>query len=550
MRIALLSNVTVDFVAATVGKAHEVYVPAGFDTWQQEALLENSGLRRFSPEAVIVLLHADSLSEAWGAYESGYAIVSEWLSSIRATCEAFPGVPVFASSLDVDDSACRFGAEVRPCLALERDFDEGVQRLHDEGMPAYLLPVRDEVSRLGREAFYSKKMWYVGSMPYSPKGLRAISDLIIRRLRAVSVAPLKCLAVDLDNTLWGGVVGEDGVEGIVLSGSKEGARYQDAQRLLKRMRDRGVMLAVLSKNNTEDVNAAFAHPSMVLGRDDFVAEAINWDPKPQNIRHLAEDLNIGLDSFAFLDDNPAERELMRQECPEVTVIDFPQDTSLLPQAISEAYERHFLSMEVTGEDARKTEMYRSDAGRRSEKRSSASIGVYLRRLEMSMDMHLLRNDEVTRAVQLAGKTNQFNLTTIRYTREEIERLSSDDESNVIAVCMSDKYGDQGLVALVVLRYKGDIAHVESFLMSCRVMGREAEREIMSTLKERLIRKDVKRLRASYRRTAKNTPVSKLYEGLGFETLSTGSEEAKEYEIEVSELPSTTGYYSRVEEIAL
>ena len=206
----------------------------------------------------------------------------------------------------------------------------------------------------------------------------------------------------------------------------------------------------------------------------------------------------------------------------------------------------FFSLDVTGEDAAKTEMYRMETKRKAERRSVGSIGEYLSRLGMRMDAHLLRDDEVTRAVQLAGKTNQFNTTTIRYTREEVEALMRGENSDVLAVHMADKYGDQGLVALVVLVYRGVIATVESFLMSCRVMGRQAEVEIMALVRDLVEVRGAKTVHASYRRTAKNAPVADLFDRLGF--VRTGdSDDESSYEADVMALPKATGYFSHESE---
>lgn len=545
MRLALLSNVTVDLLADMVKKGHEVYLPAGYDTWQQEAMTPGSGLYAFRPEAVAVLLHAGACD--WPDRDAGCRQIDGWCDALAALTAGLPGVPVFVSSLDVPGS-CQYGAEPRSESFLETYFIESVEKLHEKGARIYILPVKDAVMELGRKGFYSAKMWYVGSMPYSIKGLSAIAGLIDRYAGVAKGMHKKCIAVDLDNTLWGGVIGEDGVEGIVLSDHKEGARYRDAQRLLKKMKDRGVMLAILSKNNPEDVEPVFAHPDMVLRHEDFVAEAVNWDQKSVNIRQMAQDLNIGLDAFVFLDDNPAEREQMKAECPEVTVVDFPRDSSLLPETLQKVYDDCFLSLEVTGEDAQKTAMYRAESRRRAERTASASVEDYLRNLEMTMSIHRMLPQEEKRVVQLVNKTNQFNVTTKRYSEEEIQKLAG--IGDVVTVHMADKYGDQGLVAVLILTYAGEEADIDTFLMSCRVMGRNAENEILARVRGRLEEKGVKTVRAAFVKTAKNAPVQDLFDRLGFtlvsgEIRSTG--DRKQYAAAADALPAVTGLFARVEE---
>lgn len=536
MRIALLSNVTVDLLAGMLKKTNDVYLAAGFDTWQQEMILTKSGLYEYKPEAVVVLLHA-------GAYEwenDGQQLIDEWCSAFSAFLDALPGVPLFVSSVDVKEK-CHYGAEMR--MEVENYLIERIQDLHQKGT-IYILPVKDAITDLGRQNFYSGKMWYVGSMPYSMKGLAALSDLIDNYTSITKGRKKKCLAVDLDNTLWGGVIGEDGVEGIVLSNHKEGARYYDTQKLLKKMKDQGVMLAIISKNNVEDVDPVFAHPDMVLQHEDFVAEVINWEPKSKNIRDLAKTLNIGLDSFVFLDDNPAEREEMKSECPEVTVIEFPKDTSLLPEVVENAYNDFFLSLEVTGEDAKKTAMYRAERLRKAEMTSSASVEEYLKKLEMTMTVHRMLPEEEKRVVQLVNKTNQFNVTTKRYGEEEIRGLA--EQGDVITVHMSDKYGDQGLVAILILKYEGDMAEIDTFLMSCRVMGRQAENEILARVRGMLEKRNIKEVQALYIRTAKNAPVENLFERMGFIVVRE-YEGVKEYTSAIEDLPESTGVFKSVME---
>ena len=542
MRVALLSNVTVDLLAGMLKKTADLYLSAGFDTWQQEMIMPTSGMYDFKPEAVVVLLHAGSYD--WTDLESGLQMMDEWCGAFSALTSNLPGVPVFISSLDISIKA-HYGAELRIEEKLENYLIERVQELHGNGANIYILPVKDAIADLGRNNFYSSKMWYVGSMPYSMKGLSVLNELIVRYISVTKGMHKKCIAVDLDNTLWGGVIGEDGVEGIQLSNHKEGQRYYDTQKILKKMKDQGVMLAILSKNNVEDVEPVYKHPDMVLRHEDFVAEVINWNPKSANIRQLAKDLNIGLDSFVFIDDNPAEREEMKAECPEVAVIEFPKDTSQLPETVEKAYNDYFLSLEVTGEDAKKTAMYRAESQRKAEMSSATSVEDFLKKLEMVMDIHFMKDEEEKRVTQLTNKTNQFNVTTKRYSEEEIHSLASSDTSDILTVHMADKYGDQGLVSVLILKYEGDEAEIDTFLMSCRVMGRNAEIEIVSKVKELLVRMGVKRVRATYLKTAKNAPVVELFEKLGFDILST-SEERKDYSASIESLPNSTGVFKGVE----
>ena len=551
MRIALLSNVTTDLLVSMLKDINDIYLAPGFDTWQQEIIDSASGLYAYRPEAVVLLLYADAYSDTWGDREKGCSVIEEWIGMIRTLEDNLPGVPVFVSSIDISNVTCHFGAEVRLEVYFETYFLEKLQQLHATGCNVYVLPVKDAVTELGRKTFYSSKMWYVGSMPYSIKGLSAIAELISRYTSVVKGAKKKCIAVDLDNTLWGGVIGEDGVGGIRLSNNKEGARFKDTQRVLKKMKEQGVMLAILSKNNPEDVEPVFSHPDMLLQHEDFVAEVINWEPKTVNIRQLAADLNIGLDSFVFLDDNPVEREQMKAECPEVEVIEFPKDTSQLPDVVSRAYEEYFLTLEVTSEDTNKTAMYRSEAKRKAEMHSAVSMSEFLKKLEMTMAIHFMRPEEEKRVVQLINKTNQFNVTTKRYSQEEVHALAMGKDSDILIVHMADKYGDQGLVAVLIMKYAGIEAEIDTFLMSCRVMGRKVEFEMMAQVKNLLQAKGIQTVRATYIKTEKDAPVENLYDELGF-TVSCGNisaiNDSKEYKADVAALPEETGVFRKVDAV--
>ncbi len=547
MRVALLSNVTVDLLADQLRHDVDIYVPAGFDTWQQEILSADSGLYEYGPESIVVLLYADGHENIWDCKENGEQLIMEWVNTFETLANRLPNIPVFVSSFHMAGDNCHYATEQRLNLYFAEFMNQQIHKLYDEGKRIYALPVDDLVYDIGKKAFYSPKMWYIGSMPYSIKGLTALSELIIQYLSASKGAKKKCIAVDLDNTLWGGVIGEDGIENIQLSNSKEGRRYKDAQRLLKQMKNQGVMLAILSKNNLEDVEPVFSHPDMLLKHEDFVAESINWDSKAGNIRQVAKDLNIGLDAFVFLDDNPAEREQMKAECPEVTVVEFPKDTSKLPEVLSQVYRQYFFRLDVTAEDAEKTAMYQAEKKRKTEFSASASPEDFLKNLHMKMDIHLMKPEELKRVVQLVNKTNQFNTTTRRYDQDQISAFNAQINADVIAVRMSDKYGDQGLVGVMIVKYAGNSAEIDTFLMSCRVMGRKAEIEIMAELKKYWLQKSIRTISASYIRSAKNAPVCRLYDKLGFSPADNSDVEIEvgakcDYRIKTEDLPDTTGFF--------
>lgn len=510
-KLAILSNVTIDMVSMSLKKEYEVYQPSGFDAWQQEVLDSQSGLYCFKPEAVYILLYADEYNE-----KTGQMVL--WEESIRQISVNLPQIPIFVSSIYIKEQSVRSYGEIGDADKKKGEWMDTLRRLRQEGMEVYLLPVEETAARIGYNHFYSNKMWYVGNMPFSIVGIKAIVELIKESYHSIKGMRKKCMAVDLDGTLWGGVIGEDGVDGIILSNHKEGQRFKDVQKLLLDMKNHGVILAALSKNNQEDVEEVFEmHPHMLLKKEDFIALEINWNSKAENIKKLADRLNIGLDAFVFLDDNPAEREQMRAMCPEVVVLDFPKDTSMLAGAVEDAYIRYFKTLGSTREDSLKTLMYQRNIKRAEVKEQAGSLDEYLRRLGIQVDIQIMTSKEEKRVVQLINKTNQFNLTTKRYSEDEVCRLADSSDSVVITAAMRDTYGDEGLVAVMILKFNGAKAEIDSFLMSCRVMGRKLEDVMISAVGDwlRTTRPEILRLNALYMKTKKNSPVEELYEKLGF-----------------------------------
>lgn len=384
------------------------------------------------------------------------------------------------------------------------------------------------------------------------KGVEAVAKQIGLSCSYVRGRRKKCLVVDLDNTLWGGVIGKDGVDGIILDRHKEGGRYYDMQKCLKRMKENGIMLAMISKNNPEDVMPVFAHPCMVLKETDFVSQKINWRPKTENIREMARELNIGLDAFVFLDDNPAEREQMREQCPEVEVVEFPKDTCLLSKVVEDAYDQYFKSLFITREDQNKTEKYRLQSKRREMEEQCSSVEDYLKKLELMADIHLMRKEEKNRVIQLAGKTNQFNTTTIRYDERQLEEIEKSGIGEIVVAQMKDRFGDEGLIAVIVMIYEGETGKIQSSVMSCRVMGRQLEYVMMDEIVKwiRLSHPEILRLEAEYRKTGKNKPVEELYDQLGFQVKEIWGEEEemgfrKLYQVELESLSPFIHSYKKV-----
>ena len=528
-KIALLSNITADLIAGKLRRDYEIYLPEGFDTWVQESISPASGLYDFGAEAVVVLLDGTEC-RAWRDREMGVERLDLWKQGLRALLRQIPDKPVFVSTLDLRENRIRALSEAGFGPELEWDWSRFLQEQMEEHKNLCLLELRDLIAEQGRKSFYSDKLWYLSNMPYSRDGLNLLAREISQTLEAAFTPRKKLIVLDLDNTLWGGVIGEDGVEGIELSDHKEGQRFYDFQRQLLEMKKRGVVLAIDSKNNEEDADSAIRrHPAMLLREDDFVARRINWENKAANLKSIAKELNLTQGGILFVDDNPVERAVVSGECPEVTVPEFPEDSSGLLGFAEELWKTYFRPLRVLDEDRKKTQMYRSEAMRRQEESESLNLEDYIAKLHMRADIHPMRPEELERTAQLCGKTNQFNLTTKRYTQAEIAQMAASEDHRVYVVHAGDKYGDSGLISVVILAREDRDVRIDSFLMSCRVMGRNLENIIINELAASL--RDADRLIGEFKPTAKNAPVRQLYDRLGF-TLIRETEQGKRYALDL------------------
>jgi len=515
--ITLLSNFTADTLAEAVSKAtdEEVRMGCGYNTWVQDLI--NADFLNLSPQAVFLIIDGtqllgDQRCLNWADAEETLVLS---LDPIKAFAEQHKDTSIFVSSLDIPQKRILPFVSKRIEHRVESFWRS---ELEDAGIPVIELA---EIARnMGREKFYSPRMWYLGSMPFSLSGERAIATEIARALNALRGRRKKCLVLDLDNTLWGGVIGEDGVGGIELSESKEGARFRDMQKRLKDLKDEGVMLAVVSKNNEEDaLEGINKHPAMILRKDDFVAITANWDPKPNNIERLARDLNIGLDSFVFVDDNPVERQTVVLKLPDVAVPEFPKDTSMLEAFAVEIANKYFPILKLTSEDAAKTQQYQAEHKRTKLRESSSSLEDYLASLDMKKTFRIADKDDVARSAQLTQKTNQFNLTSRRYTEGDIVSMMRSEGHTIWIGELEDRFGSYGKIILAIVKREKEKAVIDTFLMSCRVMGRNVERDFLAHIEKALFEEGITEIEAEYIPTAKNSVVRNFWMEHGYRKLS-------------------------------
>jgi FkbH-like protein len=370
-------------------------------------------------------------------------------------------------------------------------------------------------------AFFDERLWLASKYPCANTVLPEVARSTARALAARKGRVTKVLVLDLDNTLWGGVIGDDGLEGIGLGGDAYGEGFQAFQRYLLALRDRGYVLAVCSKNNENVALECFRkHAEMVMREEDVSLFVANWNDKASNIEYIARVLNLGIDSFVFLDDSPFERDLVRTKCPRINVPELPDDVAEFVACI----ERSGL-LEATAhteEDYSRNQKYREEAQRTTEQIKYASIDDYLKSLKMRMTCGPFKPEDLPRVAQLIQRSNQFNLRTQRLSQAACERHAANGEVTV-AARLADRFGDYGLIAVACCETLGDELFVAELVMSCRVLKRGVEEYLMNHLFAECARRGLRGVRGEYIRSAKNQMVKDFYKGFGFHLVESNGE---------------------------
>jgi FkbH-like protein len=400
---------------------------------------------------------------------------------------------------------------------------------------ADVLDMSGPITRDGLAAWHDPVLWHRAKQEISPVASPGYGDYVARLISARLGLSAKCLVLDLDNTLWGGVIGDDGLEGIRLGqGDSEGEAFLSFQTYVRNLAQRGVILAVCSKNDEANALAPFEkHPEMVLRRSDISCFVANWNDKATNIRHIAQTLNIGLDSLVLVDDNPFERNIVRRELPMVTVPELPEDPALYADCIADA--GYFESLQVTAEDRDRTAQYRANDERAALQANHTDMNGYLASLDMELRFRKFDTLGLKRITQLINKTNQFNLTTKRYTEQQVVEVIQNPRSLGFQFRLTDRFGDNGVIAITIARVEpeGETASVDTWLMSCRVLGRNVEEATLDALVDMLKPLGVKRLVGVYRPTEKNQMVRSHYEKLGFEPIRSEEDGSSAWTLDLS-----------------
>jgi FkbH-like protein len=546
VRLALLGSSTTQHLHAGLRMAAlrrgfflEVYEPDYGQYWF-ELLDPGSALHGFKPNAILFAFDARHMTRGLNVHADlaqAEALIAEAVSHLRACWEkaasSFDATILQTTVLPVFPDLVGQNEHIlpgSPAAAIARMNSEIRAAAAAAGVSLVALDRR--AARDGVAAWYGETFWHRAKQEILIAAAPVFGDLVMRLLAARFGRSYKCLVLDLDNTLWGGVVGDDGVEGIALGqGSAEGEAFVAFQSYARDLAARGVILAVCSKNDEVNALAPFErHPDMVLKRSDIACFVANWDDKATNIRRIAETLNIGLDSLVFVDDNPFERNLVRGKLPMVAVPEVTDDPTMFAQCIADA--GYFEALALTDEDRARGAQYQANAARASMAGQANDIGAYLASLDMKLLWGHFDSIGLPRIAQLINKSNQFNLTTKRYNEDELRQMMADPNVAGLQLRLLDRFGDNGMIAVVILRREGGIGVIDTWLMSCRVLGRKVEEATLTVLAAAARRLGVTSLQGEYLPTAKNAMVKDHYSKLGF-TVDEASADATRYRLDLA-----------------
>jgi FkbH-like protein len=523
----------------------------GYDTVQQDVLGPDSPLAAEPPPDLVVLaLMLDRLDPAHQRPDWSADVAIAKLTGLFEALEEATDALIAVNTL-IPPWHDPHGIGARPATG---DLATEIARLNRfiteqvrvRGRRFFLVDWERLLRLLGRDAAIDDRYWYLSRAPFKPAFLDLYAREIAKLVRALKGKAKKCLVLDCDNTLWGGVIGEDLLAGIELDPNEHPGRiYHDFQATVLRLAARGVMIALCSRNNEADVLEVLdEHPHCLIGRKHLVGWRIDWRDKLSNITALAEELNIGLDSMVFVDDDAAECQLVRDLLPEVTVLQVPRKLYLYPELLLR--DGLFDTLAVSEEDQRRHRLYQEERSRCQEAARFADLDDYLASMEMVVLIRQAPPEAVPRTAQLTQKTNQFNLTTRRYGEADIAHFCASGDHVVFNLSLTDRFGDAGLTGVCIAVRDGDTVTIDSLLLSCRILGRKVELAFVNHFLQDLIRRwRPKLLKASYLPTAKNSQVAEFWERFGF-TAEPSTDGAKHYTLAPRAVRFQTVPFIRVE----
>lgn len=533
IRIALLGDTATQFLATAIkglGKIRGFDVElfeAEYNQVERQVMDPTSELYEFNPEITIVFQSTHKLLVKYGKADAATkaSLADDRLAFVDTLCKSVPGKIIYYNYPEIDDVV--FGSysnQVRSSFTYQlRKLNYELMDIAGSNPDFYICDLSAIQNKVGRDMMFQSSVYVSTEMVLSIEALPLVASRTWDIICAMKGRIRKCLILDLDNTLWGGVIGDDGMENIQLGhGLGIGKAFSEFQLWVKKLKERGIILAICSKNTESVAKEPFEkHPDMVLRLDDIAVFMANWDTKVDNIRQIQAILNIGFDSMVFLDDNPFERNMVREAIPEITVPELPEDPGDYLEFLYS--ENLFETVSYSAGDKDRTKQYQVEAQRVEQRKTFADEADFLKSLNMLSTVEGFTPFNTPRVAQLSQRSNQFNLRTVRYTDGDIERMEADDAFKCFSFTLEDKFGDNGLICVVILKKENEEdLFVDTWFMSCRVLKRGMEAFTLNTVVEYARANGFKRIIGEYIPTAKNAMVEGHYPSLGFEPVADDS----------------------------
>jgi FkbH-like protein len=547
VKVALVGDGTQSLVASAIegsGIRHGVLIDVilgGYSAVVQESFDETSAVHAAKPDLVVLATDCRilGLSRAAASREAANDLVESAFARTRMIVErmrksARGGVIVQTVPGPTESLFGSFDrVEGTSPFAMSEAFNEKLREWARNG-GIVIADVARLAASIGYERWDDPRHWHASKLPFSPDFIPIYADVIARVVGALMGKAKKVLVLDLDNTLWGGVIGDDGLDGIVLGqGSATGEAFVAVQNFAVDLRQRGVVLAVCSKNEDTTARQPFKeHPEMALKEGDIAAFQANWTDKASNLRTIAEKLNLGIDSLVFVDDNPAEREQVRRELPTVGVPELPDDPAYYPRYLAAA--GYFEAVAFSEEDRARAGQYQTNAARADLLSSSSDMDSYLRSLDMHCHIGPVSSVNRARVAQLINKANQYNLTTRRYTEAQVADIETRPDKLMLQVRLEDRFGDNGIISIVIVSKTGIEWDIDTWLMSCRVLGRRVEKAVLNTIAGYARSQGAEALTGSYIPSAKNQMVKDHYRKLSFKLTDKSDSGATQWRLSLAE----------------
>ncbi|MFH1606873.1 MAG: HAD-IIIC family phosphatase [Nanoarchaeota archaeon] len=540
IKIAVLSSSTIKglneilFVKCyELGIIPEIFI-GEYNQYNQEILDDNSKLYRFKPDLIILFIDTQSLlGDMFFDYyslseENKDNLMKNKIIQIKLLMNKISRnlnckivlhnfeVPI-NSPLGIIDNKQRLGF-----IEFVKNINSKISGYFKENNQIFIFDYDLFCSKWGKKNIIDYKMYYFGDIKINFEYLPKLCEEYIAYIKPLMSLTKKCIVLDLDNTLWGGIIGEDGLEGIKLGPTSEGRPFLEFQKYILSLFNRGIILAINSKNNPEDaLNVLKNHPYMILKEKHFASIKINWNDKISNMKAIAKEINIGLDSLVFFDDDKLNREMIKTALPNVKVVNLPEDSSLYLKTLMELDD--FNSFYFSEEDKKKGKMYADQRKRQELSKTTTDITKYLKALEMIVTIEKATSFTIPRISQLTQKTNQFNMTTKRYMEEDVKKNSDNKDFLVFSIKLEDKFGDNGITGVAIVEKKNKVWVIDSFLLSCRIIGRQVEETMLAYIIEEAKKENVKTLIGEFITTKKNIPAKDFYKKNGFKLIEKTNE---------------------------